>query len=956
MTTVIDTSTISPHKSPSKRPPSTTASSSSSPPLPSFSSSSLSLRPFVPPAVTSPANGKAAFVAPAPSSTAASHDFIDLADDGDDAAISLIDPPDAPAPTLEPPLPSLSAAAAFSERQLASLISTNGPKAKAKRYRSAKSDVLKVYIQLISPTTIAVSSTPRDDRVASIVQAVSGAAFDDKLSQWTCRLSALPALKARLQSLRGQHLDVEIDTPDDRLLQGQTDGDGQGGTAGQSKAAPDEGQQFEWMRRIPRKLGRQLFPFQRLGVDYVLQHGGRALIGDEMGLGKTLQSLAVAACYYDQWPVLVVCPSSLRLNWRNEIERWLPNVSHRQVQVIMSGKDRLLHRGLNFRTSFCIISYDLCAKFEVSLRKANFQVVIADESHYIKSDKAKRTMALVPVLKKAKHCILLSGTPALSRPIELYTQVSALTPVFGSLHSFGMRYAQGKKGRWGWEYKGAHNLAELNFLLRQHVMIRRLKEDVLTQLMPKARTAVMVTVDDPEVERVCRRLTELRMMAEKMVSSTSMSSAGLLSGFSAETRATLWEMYRKTGEAKLSAVLQYLSDMLENGVKFLVFAHHLSVLDGIEEFLKKQSVNYFRLDGSTSATERQAGVDRFQTDSRCRVALLSITAGGTGITLTASSTVVFAELQFTPALLLQAEDRVHRIGQPNAVNVHYLLGRHSLDDLLWPLLVKKLQVLGSTLNGEEDELDFEDVKGDPASEGVTFKKSNAMSEWLQREELRKAAAQKSKDAVEARRRDKWKDAIEVDSDAEDAVPSSFPSSPLPPPDAGQAGEEEDARDSMWVYISDEEDDGFIVDDDEEPEQVSELDSKYDDEHEAEEEEEEEDDDDDDRQVSDPDFQPDDAGDDPRSRRRRRRGRGRGRVRRRTPTPQEAQQQAPRHPQRRRRRRRRRRRGGEDPTVGAVEAPRGGKADAVVALPAGVHATVDDLLVLLILLRVGRARW
>ena len=131
----------------------------------------------------------------------------------------------------------------------------------------------------------------------------------------------------------------------------------------------------------------------------------------------------------------------------------------------MSGKDRLFHRGLQMQTRFTIISYDLVCKFEVSLRKANYSVIVCDESHYLKSSNAKRTKALVPLLKKAKHCILLSGTPALSRPMELYTQLSALTDVFGNLHSFGSRYCGAKKGRFGWEYKGATNLAEVS----QHI-------------------------------------------------------------------------------------------------------------------------------------------------------------------------------------------------------------------------------------------------------------------------------------------------------------------------------------------------------------------------------------------------------------------------------------------------------------------------------------------------------
>ena len=404
---------------------------------------------------------------------------------------------------------------------------------------------------------------------------------------------------------------------------------------------------------------------------------------------------------------------------------------------------------------------------------------------------------------------------------------------------------------------------QLNFLMKKHVLIRRLKDEVLTQLQPKQRTAVMVTIDNPEVERVCKRLTELRQAAQKLVDSSSTNStAGLLSGFSAETRATLFDMYKKTGEAKLSAVLQYLSDLLENNTKFLVFAHHLAVLDGIEQFLIKNHVQHFRLDGSTSPADRQAGVDRFQTDSRCRVALLSITAGGTGITLTASSTVVFAELQFTPALLLQAEDRVHRIGQPNAVNIHYLLGRHSLDDLLWPLLVKKLQVLGTTLNGEEDEMEFESVRGEAAS-GQEFKKGNAMEQWLQREDKRKAEQAKKEAALEARRAEKWKDAIQVDSDDEQPLTPLPPSSSRPPtPQAGEGDEEDvEPRDSMWVYLSGDDEDGFVVNDDEQEEEDAdegEAEMKGGDEEEEKEEEEDDEDEFDRKYDSDSSFAPDDG--------------------------------------------------------------------------------------------------
>ena len=507
----------------------------------------------------------------------------------------------------------------------------------------------------------------------------------------------------------------------------------------------------------------------------------------------------------------------------------------------------------------CVLS---CNRFEPAIKKANYGCIICDESHYLKSLAAKRTKALLPILKRTKRCILLSGTPALSRPIELYNQIAALCDKFGSYHDFGVRYAKAKKGRFGWEYSGAANLAELNFLLKEHVMIRRLKEEVLTELRPKQRTAVMVSIDDREVEAKCRRIAELRDMAGSLVDTPDGSSAKPLSGFSAEKRNELFEMYRRTGEAKLSSIIQYISDLLENGAKFLVFAHHLSVLNGIEEYLKRNRYAYFRLDGSTPPAERQKGVDWFQSDAKCKVALLSITAGGTGITLTASSTVVFAELAFTPALLLQAEDRVHRIGQPNAVNIHYLLGRHSLDDLLWPLLVRKMAVVGGALNGEEMELEFEGVKGgDNEQDKKRFAVGQkGMARWLENEEKRKSESGQQDAVLRAKREAKWQGAIEIGDEAEAKVAPAAPNEEIEGLTADREAElDEEVKDSMWVYVSDE-DEGkdFVVGDEEEEE------AEDDGEAEAEyKEEKEEDEDEDERFDSDEDYeQPDEGGDEP----------------------------------------------------------------------------------------------
>jgi SWI/SNF-related matrix-associated actin-dependent regulator 1 of chromatin subfamily A len=166
--------------------------------------------------------------------------------------------------------------------------------------------------------------------------------------------------------------------------------------------------------------------------------------------------------------------------------------------------------------------------------------------------------------------------------------------------------------------------------------------------------------------------------------------------------ALFFEQFRNTGRAKLPAVCDYLLEAVgeeDVGPKFLVFAHHIDVLDGICHALNQKKVKFIRIDGRTPAVDRQPLVEVFQSTPTVRVAVLSITAAGVGLTLTAASNVFFAELFYNPGSLLQAEDRAHRIGQLNSVNVHYLVARHTIDETLFRMLNSKIGVLGETLDG-----------------------------------------------------------------------------------------------------------------------------------------------------------------------------------------------------------------------------------------------------------------
>ncbi|KFM27269.1 SWI/SNF-related matrix-associated actin-dependent regulator of chromatin subfamily A-like protein 1 [Auxenochlorella protothecoides] len=381
---------------------------------------------------------------------------------------------------------------------------------------------------------------------------------------------------------------------------------------------------------IPSNLEAQLMPFQREGVRFALARGGRALIGDEMGLGKTVQALAVAAAYRDAWPALIIAPSSLREQWADALHRWL-GVTEDRVHVVHTHKDAA---AIPARLQFLIASYNFVPKMDLGQR---FNLIIADEAHYLKDPKARgshaqRSLAVLPLLRETPRVLLLTGTPALNKPKELFSLLSALVPGARlKMKDFGERYCAGT--RWD-RYGGASNLPELHALLR----------------------AVM--------------------------------------------------LYRLSAEVKGPAVQEYVGTLLDGGTKFLAFAHHTCMLDAIEhECNRRKGLRFIRIDGSTQTSDRQRLVNSFQENADVQVAILSIKAAGVGLTLTAASTVVFAEMTWTPGDLIQAEDRAHRIGQASSVNIHFLHAKGSVDDIIWSTIQSKLESVGEALDGQGQALE-----------------------------------------------------------------------------------------------------------------------------------------------------------------------------------------------------------------------------------------------------------
>nr|XP_046151616.1 SWI/SNF-related matrix-associated actin-dependent regulator of chromatin subfamily A-like protein 1 [Oncorhynchus gorbuscha] len=234
---------------------------------------------------------------------------------------------------------------------------------------------------------------------------------------------------------------------------------------------------------------------------------------------------------------------------------------------------------------------------------------------------------------------------------------------------------------WGWDYSGSSNLGELKLMLEESLMLRRLKSEVLSQLPAKQRKVVTVTTDGINTRIKAALSAAAKDLAKGQHNNNKM-------------KQSLLVFFNHTAEAKIKAIMEYIMDMLECGrEKFLVFAHHKLVLDFITKELGEKGIDYIRIDGSTPSLERQQLCDRFQfTDKSC-VAVLSITAANMGITLHSAALVVFAELFWNPGIMIQAEDRVHRIGQTSNVDIHYLVAKGTADDYLWPMIQEKMHVL-----------------------------------------------------------------------------------------------------------------------------------------------------------------------------------------------------------------------------------------------------------------------
>lgn len=435
---------------------------------------------------------------------------------------------------------------------------------------------------------------------------------------------------------------------------------------------------------LPSDLTATLRSYQRVGVNwlsFLLQNGLGALLADDMGLGKTLQTLCVAGPN-----TLVVCPTSVLGSWKSQIEKFRPGLT---VSVYHGAR-----RELEKDADITITSYALLRRDIDLIVENNWELVVLDEAQMIRNPESQVAQAAHRI--KAKKKISLSGTPVENSLDDLWSQFKFLNPgLLGSYQEFQTRFATPIQS--GDMLQAAE--------LRKRVMpfvLRRLKKEVATELPPK--TEVILECELSESEKVVYQaiLGAVKSQVDQLLAN----GGGIFSALEALLRLRQASCHlgllpghtEVESSSKVNLLMESLIASKQQGHRALVFSQWTTMLDLIEPRLEEARISFSRIDGSTEG--RGDIVDSFQNDDGADVMLLSLKAGGLGLTLTAADHVYIIDPWWNPAAEDQAADRAYRIGQRNSVIVHRLVAKDTVEERILKIQEEKRALLAAALGGE----------------------------------------------------------------------------------------------------------------------------------------------------------------------------------------------------------------------------------------------------------------
>ena len=448
---------------------------------------------------------------------------------------------------------------------------------------------------------------------------------------------------------------------------------------------------------IPKKQFRgKLLNFQKEGLDFLLKSSGNALLADDMGLGKTVQTLAYIASEKQSLPAVVVAPLVTLTNWQREIERFMKKKSKNgrivehdvpTITSIRSGKQKELGD-----YDFYLINYELLYKRQIDLSKLKIHTLVCDEVQHLRSKTTKKYSAVKKLagMKSVKYRVGLSGTPIYNHGSEIWPIVDILKPgLLGSFKEFCEYFCyQDERGK---AIVVPSKRDGLRHVLQRDVMLRRKKSDVLKELKDKVRYKETIDADETyyknELNKIWSKLEEEQKHAETEFSKV------------ASYQRAIQSERQAAGVAKLHHVIDFVKNIMEIEDSVVVFCHHKSIHKLLHESL--QEFNPAAIIGGQTDKKRQENIDNFQ-NGDTKLIIVGLRAGNLGINLTRAKYVIFAELDWSPAIHRQAEDRLHRIGQKNTVFAYYLIGKRTLDEHVANILVDKSYEIDAIMDETQD--------------------------------------------------------------------------------------------------------------------------------------------------------------------------------------------------------------------------------------------------------------
>lgn len=474
-----------------------------------------------------------------------------------------------------------------------------------------------------------------------------------------------------------------------------------------------------------------LLEYQKEGLAQLQKFNGKALLADDMGLGKSIQAIAFLLKNPSLRPALIICPAFLKLDWSNKLNKFAPKLTHQ----IISGKDT----SQDLYADIVIINYNILTNVYQNTgqkRKDNgkeiikeipytgwvdflidhkFKIVIADEVHYIKNDKAKMSKASLKLSKHVPFKITMTGTPIEGKTIDIYNAVKFVNPMlFPNKWSFSHEYCGPKHNGFGWSFDGATNTEKLSQILRKNIMIRRLKSDVLKDLPDKSYSLIPLEINNRiEYERAETDFKEFirdktEMEVREAFSKIAHQDAIEINDHKLErlkeknaSKATpltqITTLKEIASKGKLEETIKWIENFLESGEKLIIFCERLFVIDHLKSHFNKIAVT---IDGRVSMKKRNEYVSSFQNKKNIKL-FIGNSAAQEGLTLTAASNVAILEYPWNPGQLAQRIDRCHRIGQKSAVMVWFLCSLNTIEERIVKLLDQKQSINEAVLDGKE---------------------------------------------------------------------------------------------------------------------------------------------------------------------------------------------------------------------------------------------------------------